>query len=180
MLRLASAALVAATLSLPVVASAQRAAAAPRATDRAPATASRGGNVTAILNARRQLNLTPRQVVQLDSIERSVYAARQQVAQQLRPMADSARARVRRDGMPRDSASRAVARQQMEARRNQMQPLMQRMRQQDSTAAAAAERVLTDAQRSQWREMQAERRGFVRGARAARGSERMRRDRRPE
>lgn len=171
MFRLVSAALVAATLSVPVLATAQGAPRAPRGTDRAPMTAPRGGNVTAILNARRQLDLTPRQVAQLDSIERAVFAERQRVAQQMRPMADSARARVRREGIARDSASRAAARQQMEARRAQLQPLMQRMRQQDSTAAAAAERVLNDTQRSKWREMQAERRGFVRGARAGRGAQ---------
>ncbi len=97
------------------------------------ALASRGpGAVTAMLNARRQLDLSPRQVAQLDSIERGLHAERQRVAARARPAMDSLRQRV-------------VA------------------------ATAGADRILNDTQRSKWREMQAERRGFARGMRQDRG-----------
>lgn len=112
---------------------------------RAPgaAVAPRGpGNVTAILNARRQLDLTPRQVAQLDSIERGLHAERQRLAERTRPAMDS-------------------------------------MRQRDSVATAAGDRLLTDTQRTKWREMQAERRGFERGMREGRGRPQGMQNRRP-
>ena len=92
------------------------------------------GNVTSILNARRQLDLTTRQVAQLDSIERGLHVERQRVAERNRPAMDS-------------------------------------LRQRDSVATAAADRLLTDTQRTKWREMQAERRGYVRGMSHGRGRE---------
>lgn len=131
----------------------------------------RGPGVTEILNARRALDLTPRQVMQLDSIERALWADRTRVHAQGRPTGDSLRARVQRDGMPRDSASRAALRRQMETQRAAMRPQMEAMRQRDSTARAAADRVLNDTQRTKLREMQAERRGFERGMRAGRGQD---------
>lgn len=141
------------------VATAQQAPAAPRA---------RGG-VTAILNARRALDLTPRQVAQLDSIERGLHAERQRVTAAMRPAMDSLRQRVRTQGVPRDPAQRQQWQQQAEQRRAAMRPQMEQLRQRDSAATAAAERLLNDTQRGKWREMQAERRGFARGMRAGRG-----------
>ena len=126
-------------------------------------------SVTAMLNARRQLDLTPRQVAQLDSIERGLHAERQRVAERARPAMDSMRQRMRTDGVPRDSAQRAAMRGQAEQRRAAMRPEMERLRQRDSVATAAADRILNDTQRSKWREMQAERRGFERGMRQDRG-----------
>lgn len=134
----------------------------------------RGGEVTAILNARRELDLTPRQVAQLDSIERVRHAERKRVAEQTRPAMDSMRQRMRTQGIPRDSAQRAAMRAQMEQRRTAMRPQMEQLRTRDSAAAVAAERLLTDAQRGKWRELQAERRGFVRGMQAGRGAQGMR------
>lgn len=132
-----------------------------------------GGGVTAILNARRQLDLSPRQVAQLDSIERVLHNERKQVEASLRPAMDSMRARMRSsEGRP-DSAQRVMLRAQAERRRETMRPQMERLRQRDSVSTAAAERILTDAQRTQWRELQAERRGFVRGMQAGRGGGRM-------
>lgn len=154
------------------VATAQQAPAAPGA-PRAPMAgrmAPRAGGVTAILNARRALDLTPRQVAQLDSIERGVYAERQRLTAEMRPAMDSMRQRVRTQGIPRDSVQRQQLRQQAEQRRAAMRPQMEQLRQRDSAATAAAERLLTDAQRTKLRELQAERRGFVRGMRAGRGS----------
>lgn len=143
------------------------------ATAQAPQRAAmqRGAGVTEILNARRALDLTPRQVMQLDSIERTLWAERQRVQAQARPMGDSLRARVQRDGVPRDSASRAAFRRQMETQRAAMRPQLDAMRQRDSTARAAADRILNDTQRTKLREMQAERRGFERGMRAGRGQD---------
>lgn len=143
---------------------------APRGGAPGAAVAPRGpGNVTAMLNARRQLELTPRQVAQLDSIERGLHAERQRLAERARPAMDSMRQRVRTEGVPRDSAQRAAMRVQAEQRRSAMRPEMERLRQRDSVATAAADRLLTDTQRTKWREMQAERRGFERGMREGRG-----------
>jgi hypothetical protein len=60
-------------------------------------------------------------------------------------------------------------RAQAEQRRAAMRPEMERLRQRDSVATAGANRILNDTQRSKWREMQAERRGFERGMRQDRG-----------
>lgn len=126
------------------------------------------GGVTAILNARRALDLTPRQVAQLDSIERGLHAERQRVTAAMRPAMDSMRQRVREQGVPRDPAQREQWRQQAEQRRAAMRPQLLQLRTRDSVATAAAERLLTDAQRGKLREMRAERRGFERGMRAGR------------
>ncbi|HRN53478.1 MAG TPA: hypothetical protein PK788_08270, partial [Gemmatimonadaceae bacterium] len=90
------------------LATAQQAPAAPRAAS-APRAA---GGVTAILNARRALDLTPRQVAQLDSIERGLHAERQRVTAAMRPAMDSMRQRARTQGVPRDSAARRQMMQQ--------------------------------------------------------------------
>lgn len=126
------------------------------------------GNVTAILNARRALDLTPRQVAQLDSIERVLHTERQRVAERARPAMDSLRQRMRTDA-PLEERQRAELRAQAEQRREAMRPEMERLRQRDSVASAAADRILTDTQRAKWREMQAERRGYERGMREGRG-----------
>lgn len=131
-----------------------------------------GGGVTAMLNARRLLDLTPRQVAQLDSIERGLHAERQRVTAAMRPAMDSMRQRVRTQGIPRDSMQRQQLRQQAEQRRAALRPQMEQLRSRDSAATAAAERLLNDTQRGKWREMQAERRGFERGMRAGRGGQR--------
>lgn len=104
--------------------------------------------VTQILNARRALDLTPRQVAQLDSIERTLWAERAALRAQLESQ--------------RDSLRRGEGQQQARGARPQLQALRQR----DSTARVAAERLLTDVQRGTLREMQAERRGYARGHRA--------------
>ena len=100
--------------------------------------------VTQILNARRALELTSRQVVQLDSIERVLHTEREKLMAQARPERD---------------AMQAERRQRME----RVRPQMEALRQRDSTSRVAAERILTDAQRTKVHEMQAERRGYERG-----------------
>jgi hypothetical protein len=134
---------------------------------------------TVLLNARRQLDLTPRQVAQLDSIERAQWVERERMRSQMRPAQDSMRAqmraRIQRGERPaQDSAARASMRAEMQGRMESQRPMMQQMRQRDSVSRAAAQRVLTDAQRQKVREMQAERRGYARGMREGRGAREMR------
>jgi hypothetical protein len=134
---------------------------------------------TVLLNARRQLELTPRQVAQLDSIERAQWADRERMRTQMRPAQDSMRAQMReraqRGERPaQDPAAREAMRAEMQRRMDAQRPMMQQMRQRDSVSRAAAQRVLTDAQRQKVREMQAERRGYARGMREARGAGGMR------
>lgn len=126
--------------------------------------------VTHILNARRQLDLTPRQVAQLDSMERVLWTEREKLRAQAEPQRDSLRNSVRqqveRGARPRqDSAARATMRREAEERMARIRPQMQALRQRDSTTRIAAERILNDGQRAKLREMQAERRGFERGRR---------------
>ena len=153
-----------AILAAPAVIAAQgppRTAAPAQARAMAP-----GGGVTQILNARRVLNLTPRQVAQLDSIERALFAERRAMRESMQPMRDSVRAGAR------SAASREAMRDSARVRMQAMRPQMEQMRRRDSIATTAAQRVLTDAQRQQWRELQAERRGRMQGMREARGMRR--------
>lgn len=78
------------------------------------------GNVTAMLNARRQLDLTPRQVAQLDSIERGLHTERERVAAANRPAMDSLRQHMR-SGAPRDERQRDEMRAEAEHRPDQDQ-----------------------------------------------------------
>lgn len=144
-----------------------------------------GVSATALLNARRRLELTPRQVMQLDSIERTQVAARRANAERMRTTMRAGRdttqataqARAERRRAMREmtteqreamrTAMRTAMRDSMEARREAMRPELERMRAADSTARAAAERVLTDAQRQELRVMQAEARGRAQGRREA-------------
>lgn len=119
-------------------------------------------DVTALLNARRQLDLTPRQVAQLDSIERSLFAERRQMETRMQAMGDSMRAARGAGDRPRMNRDSAMA------RRETMRPQMEQMRRRDSTSRSAAQRVLSETQRQQVREMQAEERGRQRGMREAR------------
>lgn len=128
-------------------------------------------DVTHIINARRELELTPRQLVQLDSIERVQLAERKQLGERMRGMRDSMMG-----GRADAGANRpAMARDSMRSQLEQLRPQMDQMRTRDSVTRAAAERVLNDGQRQKLREMQAERRGYLRGqrdTRMERGAER--------
>lgn len=135
--------------------------------DRQAGRVQRPGAITHLLNARRQLDLTPRQIAQLDSLERIQFAEHKAFAEQMRPARDSMQARARSGaGNPasRDSL-RSQARSRMEAQR----PQIEQRRMRDSSFSAAAERVLNDTQRQKVRELQAERRGYERGMRESRG-----------
>jgi len=136
-----------------------------------------GVDVTALLNARRLLDLTPRQVAQLDSLERIQHAERSKFQESMRGRRDSAIARQRaaraqggEPGVSRDSM-RARMQAQMQAERAALQPQLDQMRRRDSTFRMAADRVLNDTQRQKVRELQAERRGYERGLREGRGGQ---------
>jgi hypothetical protein len=119
------------------------------------------GGVTRLLNARRELDLTSRQVAQLDSIERLQHAERKAFQERMRPVRDSLMQRARTG--QRTPAFRDSLQAQARARREAAKPQMEQMRKRDSSLNAAAERVLNETQRQKVREMQAERRGFERG-----------------
>ncbi len=126
------------------------------------------GGVTAILDARRALELTPRQVAQLDSLERVQVAERERFAQQMAPTREAVRTQAR-DAVTRSPAARDSVRAEARKRQEAMRPVLEQRRTRDSSLSAAAEKVLSEAQRGKWREMVAERRGFERGLRAGRG-----------
>jgi len=157
-------------MALPMAAQAQQAA------RREPPRA----DVTRILNLRRVLDLTPRQVAQLDSMERVQHAARRATMERMRGQMVARRDSMRPARMRTDSArprmtpeQRNAARDSMRAtmlaRREAMRPQMEEARRRDSVTRAAAERVLNDTQRQKLRELQAEERGRQRGLREARG-----------
>lgn len=129
---------------------------------------SMGGEATQMLNARRQLDLTPRQVAQLDSLERVVVAER-------RARMEEARARMQANRAQGDQAR--AQRGQARAQRDSVRPdaaarraQMEAMRTEATARREAAERVLSAEQRQKWTEMRAEARGYQRGVRAARGA----------
>lgn len=138
----------------------------------------RGGNpVAPLIDMRRQLDLSTRQLVQLDSIERTLVQNNRALQERLRARMDSMRPEgpERAEGARRamtDSQRvqmRSQMRAQMQARMDSLRPLREQIARNDSTARARAMAVLTDSQRVQVRERQAEQRGFRRGMAARRG-----------
>ena len=109
----------------------------------------RRGAITHLLNQRRQLDLTPRQISQLDSLERIQFAEHKLFSARMRGARDSMQAERR-------------------ARREAERPQLEQRQRRDSSMSAAAERILNDTQRQKVREMAAERRGFERGMRESR------------
>jgi hypothetical protein len=130
-------------------------------------------SISALIDARRELDLTSRQLAQLDSIERSVESRNGAIAERLRAARDSqltARRRSPAERMPRDSADRARRRElaladrdSMRGRLEALRPLREEIWRNDSTARAGAERILTDPQRQRLREIEIERRAEMRG-----------------
>ena len=117
-----------------------------------------GNPVAPLIDMRRELNLTGRQLVQLDSIERGLLERNQVVRQQLRSRLDSLRPRNRASSEEEIAAYRAEG--------DSMRALRRVIVRNDSTARAAAMSVLTDSQRGRVRERTAERRGFEAGRRS--------------
>lgn len=121
-----------------------------------------GNPVAPLINMRRDLNLTSRQLTQLDSIERSLLQRNRTLRESLRAGMDSVR--------PRGRQLTDEQRTALRARADSLRGIRQQIVRNDSTARAAAMRVLSDSQRTQVRIRQAEQRGFAMGrAAAARG-----------
>jgi len=117
--------------------------------------------VAPIIDMRRELNLTSRQLVRLDSIERSLYDRNQALRERLRSRLDSTQPR----GRP--TTEEEIAR--FRAQGDSMRALRRVIAGNDSVARAAAMAVLTDSQRIHVRERAAERRGFMAGQRSRGG-----------
>jgi hypothetical protein len=115
-----------------------------------------GGNpVAPLIDMRRELNLSARQLVQLDSIERALIQRNETLRGRLRTRLDSVR--------PRNRQSSEEEIQRFRAEGDSLRALRQVMVRNDSVARSAAMAVLTDSQRVRVRERVAERRGFAQG-----------------
>jgi hypothetical protein len=108
-----------------------------------------------LIDMRRELNLSSRQVVQLDSIERALLQRNEALRGRLRTRLDSLR--------PRNRQSSEEEIQRFRAEGDSMRALRQVIVRNDSVARAGAMAVLTDSQRVRVRERMAERRGFEAG-----------------
>jgi hypothetical protein len=124
--------------------------------------------VAPLIDMRRELNLSARQLVQLDSIERGLIQRNQALRERLRSRLDSVRPRARQ------SSEEEIQRFRAEA--DSMRAVRQVIVRNDSVARASAMSILTDSQRVRVRERMAERRGFdagrmstMRGQRGLRG-----------
>lgn len=123
----------------------------------APADVGPGGNpVAPLIDMRRELNLSSRQVAALDSIERTLRNRNRTASERLEARRDS----IMRQG--RDVTTREEW-EGLRTRLDSLRPLREQIGRNDSTARAAAMAVLTDSQRVRVREMQAQRRGFAQG-----------------
>lgn len=111
--------------------------------------------VAPLIDMRRELNLSARQLVQLDSIERGLIERNRVLRERLRSRLDSMRPRGRQ------SSEEEIQRYRAEA--DSMRAVRQVMVRNDSVARASAMSVLTDSQRVRVSERMAERRGFAAG-----------------
>lgn len=130
------------------------------------------GPIDGILAQREQLRLTDAQVTRLQAIQRDLQQKNAPLQQQLqslfprpeggqRPPRDSARSGERRERGERPQLT-AEQRQQMQQRREQARPVMERLQANGREAMEAARGVLTQAQKDQLRaqmEQRRERRG---------------------
>jgi hypothetical protein len=114
-----------------------------------------------IIDMRRELNLTSRQLVRLDSIERTLIDRNDAIRTRLRTRLDSLR--------PKGSLSGEEEIQWRRTEGDSLRALRRTLVQNDSVARGAAMAVLTDSQRVQVRERIAERRGFMAGSRMGGG-----------
>jgi Spy/CpxP family protein refolding chaperone len=115
-----------------------------------------GGNpVAPLIDMRRELNLSARQLTQLDSIERTLAKRNESLRNRMRTRLDSIRPRTRQSGEAEIQRFRAES--------DSVRALRQLISRNDSTARVAAMNVLSDSQRVRVTERMAERRGFERG-----------------
>jgi hypothetical protein len=129
-----------------------------------------GNPVAPLIDMRRELNLSTRQLTQLDSIERSLLARNRTIRERLQAGRDTnMRPRMRQQ---MTDSQRTAMRARMTVRSDSMRVVRSEIVRNDSTARAAALRVLTDSQRTQVQLRQAERRGFAAGRAAAQRGQR--------
>lgn len=114
-------------------------------------------SVGPIIDMRRELNLTSRQLVRLDSIERTLLDRNDALRNRIRVRLDSMRPKENLTGEEEIKWRRAQA--------DSLRAIRNLMVQNDSVARGAAMAVLTDSQRVHVRERIAERRGFMAGTR---------------
>lgn len=114
-----------------------------------------------IIDMRRELNLTSRQLVRLDSIERTLLDRNDALRNRIRVRLDSLRPQGNLSGEEQIQWRRAEA--------DSLRAIRNLMVRNDSVARGAAMAVLTDSQRVQVRERIAERRGFMAGSRMGGG-----------
>jgi Spy/CpxP family protein refolding chaperone len=142
------AAVVALAMTMPVAIQAQR--------GTGPGGGRAGGNpVAPLIDMRRELNLSSRQLTQLDSIERTLLQRNHGLRERMRTRLDSLRPRSRQSSEAEIAAFRAES--------DSMRALRNVVVRNDSVARVAAMGVLTDSQRVRVRERLAERRGFAAG-----------------
>jgi hypothetical protein len=114
-----------------------------------------------IIDMRRELNLTSRQLVRLDSLERTLLDRNDGLRNRIRVRLDSLRPQGNLSGEEQIQWRRAEA--------DSLRAIRNLMVRNDSVARGAAMAVLTDSQRVQVRERIAERRGFMAGSRMGGG-----------
>jgi Spy/CpxP family protein refolding chaperone len=149
--KFARAAVIALAMMMPVAMNAQQGRVGGRGGRMGP-----GGNpVAPLIDMRRELNLSARQLTQLDSIERTLVQRNESLRDRMRTRLDSIRPRTRQSGEAEIQRFRAES--------DSVRALRQLMSRNDSTARVAAMNVLSDSQRAHVSERMAERRGFERG-----------------
>ena len=156
-----SAALLAVAITMPVALHAQRGGGMGQGRVGGMGAGLGGNPVAPIIDMRRELNLTSRQLVRLDSIERTLLDRNQVLRERLRARLDTARPRGRE--MSEDEIAR------FRAQADSMRAVRRVIASNDSVARVAAMAVLTDSQRIHVREREAERRGFMAGQRSRGG-----------
>ena len=151
LIKMRHAAVIVIAITTPVAMQAQRGGGGGRVGGGGP-----GGNpVAPLIDMRRELNLSARQLTQLDSIERTLVQRNQTVRDRMRTRLDSLRPRTRQSG--------EAEIQRLRAESDSIRALRQVIARNDSTARVAAMNVLSDSQRTRVTERMAERRGFERG-----------------
>ena len=153
LINITRAAVIAVAMTMPVAMHAQQGRVGGRG--RAGGDAPGGNPVAPLIDMRRELNLSSRQLTQLDSIERTLVQRNETVRERMRTRLDSLRPRTR------DAGEAEIQRFRAEA--DSVRALRQQIVRNDSVARAAAMNVLTDSQRVRVRERMAERRGFAAG-----------------
>lgn len=120
-----------------------------------PGTGVGSNPIAPLIDMRRELNLSARQLVQLDSIERGLIQRNQVLRERLRSRLDSVRPRTRQSSEDEIQRFRAES--------DSMRAVRQVIARNDSVARTSALSILTDSQRVRVRERLAERRGFAAG-----------------